>query len=402
MLENDIQDGMRPAKAEDLRHVTLDWEALVPVISHANRAIARFDGLLTHLPNPNLLMTPLTTREAVLSSKIEGTVVTVGEVLRFEAGDEPVLESKQLDIEEVVNYRAALTSARGELERRPFNLALLLKLHKTLLNSVRGYNKDPGRFRRLQNHIGRPGSRLDEAEFVPPAPEDLMAALYSWEKYYHDTEKDPLVQLASIHAQFEFLHPFLDGNGRIGRILIPIFLYEKGILSTPTFYMSEYLEEHRDAYIQHLRELGARPDGWTRWCDFFLEGMAIQADRNVAKAQAILELHARLRTQLLENNSASTLPLLDAMFAQPTFQAGSLLRYPGVPQRARLMQLLGQLVDQKVLKMLVVGRGPKPSVYSLEELVRLCDSKPPRKVIKNAPAPPLSIQLRSNLVASVP
>ena len=370
---------MRPAVPPHAAQLNLNWELLVPSLSEANRAIARFDGILTYLRNPELLMTPLTTREAVLSSKIEGTVVTVGEVLRFEAGDEPFQESKRLDIEEIRNYRTALNSARGALQHRPFCLNLVLHLHKILLTSVRGQNKAPGQFRRVQNHIGRPGSSIEEAEFVPPAPNVLMPALGDWEKYYHEKEKDALVQLAIIHAQFEFLHPFLDGNGRIGRILIPLFLYDKGILSGPTFYLSEYLEENRDLYIAHLRSLGKEPNSWTNWCVFFLNGLTIQADRNVLKVKSILDLYERLKKEMLQQtNSRSTIPLLDAMFAQPIFQAAFFLERR-VAQRASLMRQLSTLVDQNILQIIVRGTGRRPTVYSLHELVELCDSNPVKR-----------------------
>jgi Fic family protein len=372
---------MKPAIPHVLPLDEIEWEKLIPVIGRANRALARFDGILTHLRNPDLLKTPLTTREAVLSSKIEGTVVTVGEVLRFEAGDAPVQESKRLDIEEIFNYRMALRVAERELQNRPFSLNLVLKLHKVLLTSVRGSNKAPGSFRRFQNHIGRPGSTIEEAEFVPPTPEALRGALHNWETYYHDDEKDALVQLAIIHAQFEYLHPFLDGNGRIGRILIPLFLYDKKILSSPTFYLSEYLEEHRDEYIAHLRNLGRSRDAWTKWCLFFLEALTAQAESNAAKVKAVLDLYERLKEDFLAlSNSKHSVPLLDAMFRQPIFQAGSLLEKKGMPQRQMLMRLLGLLVDHGMLQMIVHGSGRRPSVYSLHELVKLCDSKPSRRV----------------------
>ena len=368
---------MKPAIPESLPLEWMDWGDLIPALSRANRALARFDGILAHLRNPDLLKAPLTTREAVLSSKIEGTVVTVGEVLRFEAGDAPQQESKRLDIEEIVNYRMALRTAERELHDRPFSLNLVLKLHKVLLTSVRGYDKAPGTFRRFQNHIGRPGSSIEQAEFVPPSPERLKESLSNWEKYYHSDEKDALVQLAIVHAQFEFLHPFLDGNGRIGRILIPLFLYNKQILSSPTFYLSEYLEEHRDEYIARLRDLGKTRESWVQWCLFFLEALAVQAERNVIKVRSVLDLYERLKMQMLElSNSKYSVPLLDAMFAQPIFQAGSLLSKKGMPQRQVLMRLLALLVEQKMLILLVEGRGRRPAVYSLHELVKLCDSKP--------------------------
>lgn len=371
---------MKPAIPISLPIQGIDWAELVPVLSRANRALARFDGILSHMRNPDLLRTPLMTREAVLSSKIEGTVVTVGEVLRFQAGDEPESESKRLDFAEVSNYRRALRQAQDELVKRPFCLNLVLKLHATLLDSVRGYNKGPGSFRTMQNHIGRPGSSIEQAEFVPPDPLTLQAALSNWESYYHADDKDALVQLAIVHAQFEFLHPFQDGNGRIGRILVPLFLYNKKILSTPTFYLSEYLEEHRPEYIYWLRCLDQSPASWTAWCKFFLEAIAVQAERNAEKVQKILLLYEKLKLHMVEStNSKFAVPLLDAMYEHPVFQAGSLLDFEGMPQRQFLMRMLGKLVDERILKVLQHGSGRRATLYSLHALVGLCDTTPTRR-----------------------
>ncbi len=368
---------MKPALPRTLPLDSLDWPGLMPAAGQANRALARYDGMLAHLPSPQLLRTPLMTREAVLSSRIEGTQATVGEVFRFEAGESPVAEFKKLDIEEIVNYRNALQAARRELKRRPFSLNLVLNLHKILLNSVRGHNKAPGEFRRVQNFIGRPGAPINEATFIPPGPELLMKGLYNWETYSHSEDNDLLVQLALLHAQFEFLHPFLDGNGRIGRILIPIFLFEKRVLASPTFYLSEFLEEHREEYLDRLAALSGGIEGWYRWCQFFLGGITLQAEWNTHRVRAILKLHEGLRDRLLASTSSrSVLPLLDALFARPVFQASTLLKLPGMPKRAQLLVLLDRLVQQDILRILTLGRGRRGTVYSLHQLVKLCESKP--------------------------
>lgn len=367
---------MKPAIAEKLPIKTLDWAALVPVLGEANRAVARFDGMMAHLRNPALLRTPLTTREAVLSSKIEGTVATISDVLRFEAGDAQESERKRLDIEEIVNYRNALRTAERELRTRPFSLNLVLKLHKVLLTSVRGHNKAPGAWRRSQNYLGRPGSTMAEATFVPPTPERMMTGLDNWERYYHAEEKDPLVQLALVHAQFEFLHPFLDGNGRIGRILIPLFLYDKKILSSPSFYLSEYFEEHREEYIERLGDLSNGGKAWDRWCSFFVQAVTVQADSNIRRVTAVLKLYERQKRRMLEMTSSRYgIPLLDVMFAQPVFKAGSLVRSPGMPQKPQLMKMLEKMVEARMLRVLVEGSGRRAAVYSLHELVQACESK---------------------------
>ena len=258
---------MKPFTPHKLPIVQLKWEPLIPLMGRANRALAEFSGVLYGLSNPDVLLAPLTTQEAVLSSKIEGTQATFGEVLEYEAGSEPEQPARREDIQEILNYRKAMRQAEDELKTRPFNLNLLLALHSTLLDSVRGQNKGRGRFRVEQNWIGAPGSTIETAQFVPPAPgEVLQQALYAWERYYHEDAPDPLVQLAVVHAQFEILHPFLDGNGRLGRILVPLFLHEKGILGSPVFYLSQYLEAHRDAYVERgpsgTRGMGGRLFSW--------------------------------------------------------------------------------------------------------------------------------------------
>ena len=241
---------------------------------------------------------------------------------------------------------------------------------------MRGHNRAPGEFRRVQNYIGRPGSTLAEASFVPPSPERLRSGLDNWERYYHTEENDALVQLALIHAQFEFLHPFLDGNGRIGRILIPLFLYDRRILSSPSFYLSEYLEEHRDEDVGRLEELKTGGAAWDRWCLFFVRAIAAQAENNVARITAVLKLYERLKTRMLAmTNSRYGVTLVDAMFRQPVFQAGALLKRPGMPQRPQMMKLLERMVEAKMLKLLAEGRGRRAAVYSRHELVRMCDGK---------------------------
>ena len=368
---------MQPAIPESLPIAHLDWELLIPAMGRANRAISEFSGLLRYLPDASLLMSPLAMREAVLSSRIEGTTATVTQVLRFEAGEEAAGEESRRDIEEVVNYRKTLRLAERELHKKPFCLNLLLTLHESLMTSVRGQNKAPGQFRRVQNYIGRHGAPIERAEFIPPSPPVMLSALGEWEKYYHHEDKDTIVQLAIIHAQFEFLHPFLDGNGRLGRILVPLFLFNKGILNTPTFYLSEYLDEHREEYVDRLRELSHSKEAWTRWCLFFLEAVTTQAQWNIDRVQRILHLQQKLRDRMFElTNSRFAIALLDAMFTQPIFQANALSSRKDMPSHVMVTRLLRKLVDDGTLKLLVTGSGRRPSVYSLHELVRLCESRP--------------------------
>lgn len=368
---------MEPFIPQELPIEEVAWEPLIPLIGKANWQLAEYNGVLTTLPNPELLLAPLTTQEAVLSSKIEGTQATLGEVLKFEAGEEPEEESRRQDIREIMNYRRALRQAEEELKSRPFNLNLLLQLHATLLDSVRGRDKARGRFRVEQNWIGVPGSRIEEAQFVPPAPgKPLLDALYNWENYYHLQRPDTLVQLAIIHAQFEILHPFLDGNGRLGRILIPIFLSERQLLSQPVFYMSAYLETNRERYVEHLRILGKVEGGWNRWVEFFLEGLIHQAQANVAKARQIHNLYEELKRQILDlTHSQYAVPLLDNMFEQPIFRSSQLDRRSNMPSKPMIMNMLGRLKKFGILKTVVEGRGPRAQTLALAKLVNLCEGK---------------------------
>ncbi len=366
---------MEPLTPEKLP-VALEWEPLIPLLGKANRALAQYDGVLYGLPNPEVLLSPLTTQEAVLSSRIEGTQATLGEVLKFEAGEEPTEESKRLDIQEIINYRRALKAAEQELKRRPFNLNLLLSLHSVLLDSVRGRNKGKGRFRKVQNWIGLPGAPLEQAQFVPPRPEVLPEFLDNWEKYYHLDRPDPLVQLAVIHGQFEILHPFLDGNGRLGRLIVPLFLFEKQILSRPMFYLSAYLEAYRDEYVQALRGLGQREHAWNHWAAFFLNALFEQARENSSKARKILDLYERLKDRVLSlTRSQFSVPLLDYIFQQPVFQASALDGRPHMPSRQQIATLLGRLRDAGILKVVRQGSGRRPQVLALAELVNLCEGR---------------------------
>jgi Fic family protein len=354
----------------------IEWEPLIPLIGRANRALAHYDGVLLGVPNPEVLLSPLTTEEAVLSSRIEGTQATLGEVYRFEAGEAPEKESRRQDIGEILNYRSAMHEAEKALLTRPFNLNLLLRLHDILLDSVRGQNKARGRFREDQNWIGSPGSPIEQAAFVPPAPGTLPALLDQWEKYYHAEQPDALVQLAVVHAQFEILHPFLDGNGRLGRILIPLFLHEKKILHRPMFYLSSWLEARRDAYIDHLRPLGVHPSAWNRWITFFLTGLEEQARANTDKARAILDLYARMKARVLSlTHSQYAVPLLDQMFVRPVFQANHLKFGSQPPTRGTVANLLRAMQNGGVVRVLSAGGGRRAAVYAFAELINLCEGK---------------------------
>jgi Fic family protein len=368
---------MLPAIPRDLPILSkADWHALIPALGRANRALAEYNGMLRRLPNTDLLLAPLRLQEAVLSSRIEGTLATMSEVLQFQAGELPEKESRRQDIEEILNYRAALDAAMDELKTRPFSLNLLLTLHRILLTSVRGHNKAPGEFRRQQNFVGSRIGGVETIRFVPPEWTTLDHSLSNWEKYYHSDE-DPLVRLALIHAQFEYLHPFLDGNGRIGRILIPIFLFEEGLLSQPTFYMSEYIEEHRDEYIDRLNDLGRVKNSWRNWVQFFLNAVEEQAKRNANTADAIMALYERLKQQFMDaTHSRYAVPLLDAAFQLQYFQAPQLRWNGDNPSKPTLMSMLQALERKKIIMEYRTGSGRRASIWWLPEVIQLIEKRP--------------------------
>lgn len=366
---------MNPIEPENLPPKDLDLLALIPLIGKANRAIATLEGLFYGIPNPNVLLSPITTQEAVLSSKIEGTQADFEDVLKFEAGESPAEPSRREDIHEIINYRKALRLSENLLKDRPFCLNTLLKLHEVLMDSVRGHNKARGRFRSIQNWIGKPNSPIEEATFVPPSPLILQDYLNRWEAYWHSEAPDALVQLALIHAQFEILHPFVDGNGRLGRMVIPLFLFEKKILSRPCFYLSAFFESRRDEYIARLRDLG-QPGSWTRWCAFFVGGVAVQADANTTKARAIQDLYERLKKQVLDlTHSQFAVPLLDFMFERPIFRGSDVTKLEHMPSPPMVAHLLRTLKENGILHTVREGAGRRPHVLALAELINLCEGR---------------------------
>lgn len=369
---------MKPAVPKKLPRTDIDWKGLVPALGAANRALAEYNGVLLGIPNPELLLSPLTTQEAVLSSRIEGTRATLAEVLRHEAGEQMEEERARLDIQEIVNYRRALWAAKAALRSRPFNLNLLLKLHSILLEGVRGRYGGRGRFRKVQNYIGPPGARVEKAYYVPPDPGRVMEYMDNWERYYHGEERDPLVQLALIHAQFEVIHPFIDGNGRLGRMLVPLFLAEKTLLAWPTFYISSFFEANRRDYYDSLRALDGA-ESWNRWIRFFLNALTEQSRQNTAKAQRILALRQRLAQQLLSlTRSKHAIPLLDRIFHQPIFEPSSLLPDKALPTKPAVMALLRKMREEGILEVLREASGRRSQILALAELVNLVEG---RKVI---------------------
>ncbi len=322
----------------------LDWPKLIPMIGPASAALARYDELLATIPGPDVLLAPLTTQEAVLSSRIEGTRATMGDVLGFEAGERTISPDRQADVREILNYRAAMAGAIADLADLPLCQRVVLSAHRVLLSGVRGTGKSPGAYRRVPNWIGPPGSSPENATYVPIGPDKLPTAMDAWERYLHATVPDRLVQLAILHAEFEALHPFLDGNGRLGRMLVPLFLWQHGLIRQPFFYISAYLEQRRNRYYESLLTVSLADD-WTGWCRFFLDAVKTQAEDNRSKAEAIFKLFEETTRWFSSvTRSRAAIDALRWLFANPIFSSSDFARM------TEFIQANGLAVDRDVTR----------------------------------------------------
>lgn len=364
---------MNPYVPDKLPIESLDFGRLIKLVGEANSELSRYDGLLQGIVNPSVLLSPLTTNEAVLSSKIEGTQATLDEVLEHEAGINSGGE-KEKDIQEIVNYREALISAEDVLTDYPVSLHIIREIHKILLNSVRGENKTPGEFRKDQNWIGKAGCSIENASFVPPSPMILTDSLREWEDYMKGDDVDVLIQLAVVHAQFELIHPFKDGNGRIGRLLIPLFLFSKKRLIRPMFYLSEYLENRREEYYQRLSDISGSRD-WNGWIEFFLKAIKIQAINNSLKVKRILLLYEEMKQKITETtHSQYSLQILDAIFDKPIFKTVDFMARTGITKQTGL-KLLKQIKDAGIIQELKPASGRRPAVLAFGELINIVEGK---------------------------
>ena len=364
---------MEPYIPDTLPLDNIDWTAHVSLIGMANAALARYDGILQGIVNPEILLSPLTTREAVLSSRIEGTQASLEDVLQYEADSNiTITPEKQADIQEIINYRIAMKTAVDEMQKRPLCINMVRDLHRILLTSTRGRDKEPGEIRRIQNYIAPPGTPIERATFVPPSPLILMDALSNWEAYFHSEEKDILVQLSILKAQFELIHPFRDGNGRIGRMLVPLILYRKKMISTPMFYISAYLERNRDEYYERLLAI-SRDGNWNEWISFFLRALVEQAEENSQKATHVLRLYDDMKHRVPEiTHSKYAISAIDTIFSRPIFSSVYFIEHSHIPKESA-HRMLKQLETAGIVEVLHVGSGRRPTTYIFPELIAISE-----------------------------
>ncbi|MDQ2707912.1 MAG: Fic family protein [Actinomycetota bacterium] len=333
------------------RELTLTPRAIM-LLSDADAALGRLAGAGRLLPDPHLLVNAYITREAVASSRIEGTQASVTEIFDAAVTGQPA----RGDIQEVRNYITALQHGLKRItEGFPISLRLIKEMHELLLTNVRGQERTPGEFRTSQNWISSPDNRPDTARFVPPTPHDMWRALDDWEKYLHDEEPrlPLLIRCALLHYQFETIHPFLDGNGRLGRLFIILYLVDRGRLPTPLLYISSYFEQHKENYydrLQYVRERGEID----AWLAFFLTAVAEQATDAVSRAEVLADLREKYRLALKGNRSRA-IEVVDLLFANPIMTVRLVQDRLGVSQPGA-GNLLRTLAELDVVR--EVGSGP--------------------------------------------
>ena len=356
----------------------MDWARLVPAIGRAHSAVAAYGAMLESIPNTDVLISPLAAQEAVYSNRIEGTQTTLTQVLTFQADERRPVDdpAAYADVLEVINYRVALETATRQMERLPLSLRLIRNAHRILMRGVRGQDKAPGEYRRIPNSvwIGPPGSTIERADFVPCPVEHLASAMDAWEKFIHADEPDPLVQLAIVHAEFESIHPFLDGNGRMGRLIVPLYMVAKGILHAPHFYVSGYLDQHRDEYYARLLAV-SRDDDWTGWSYFFLTAVAEQANVNLLRARKILAIYNDLKGRVVEEtHSQHSIRALDWIFENPIFRSSEFVKNAGipVPTASRILRVLR---NSGMLDTVREGRGRRSALLAFPELLRVAEGE---------------------------
>jgi Fic family protein len=349
----------------------LAWSAgLVAALSQADRAIGRLAGEGRRLPNPHLLIRPFVRREAVLSSRIEGTQATLGELLAAEAG--VAVERSPEDLREVANYVVALEHGVRRLGTLPLSLRLVRELHGKLMAGVRGNSATPGAFRRSQNWIGPAGCTLVDATFVPPPADRLMDCLGAWETFLHDDSLAPLAHAALAHSQFEAIHPFLDGNGRVGRLLITLLLVAKGVLPAPLLYLSAYFEVTRQEYYARLLAVTEKGQ-WEEWLHYFFRGVTGQAEDALGRIQRIDALLVRWREQLAGASSKLPWLALDRFTENPFWTVNGLAARLGVAfttaQRA-----IDQLESAGVV--VLATEAKRNRVYCARAILDILDEPP--------------------------
>lgn len=349
---------------------TLDYQRLFSAMGDAREALARYDQTLQALHNSDILLTSLRGQEAVVSSRMEGTISTVDEVFRYEADHEDNAPTDaHRDTVEVALYASALRRAQSSMkDGQSLSEFLIKSAHRHLLSYGRGADKDPGEYKKEQNYIG--DDRRREVSFTPISPEQLQPAMERLIKFANGDEFPPLLSIALSHVEFEALHPFNDGNGRIGRMIITLSLWSKGIIAEPHFYISAFLEEEKDQYIERMRQVSLNGD-WTGWCEFFLIALTEQAKRNLETAKAISQLYEDMKTVFRDTtNSQWAMTAQDYIFKNPVFRNSRFTGRSGIPTSTAI-RISRTLAEAGLLEELESASGQRAALYAFEPLIQL-------------------------------
>lgn len=350
----------------------LNYNDLINNIIKATAAIARYDQMLKNLHNNEILLAPLRSQEAVISSRIEGTISTIDEILQYEAdsadNDAEALNVRS-DVIETVLYQRALRNAQKAMkEGYPLSTSFIKQLHQQLLYLGRGATKSPGEFKKEQNYLADQVKKT--IQFVPASPEKLIDGLDNLFDYLQTSNDPVLIKTALMHLEFEALHPFKDGNGRIGRMLITLFLWNQGVISEPHFYISGFLEEHKDEYIDTMRSVSAN-DNWGQWCNFFLEAVEKQAIKNLQIAEQIKILYEEMKMRFAETLSSKySVQALDFIFTNPVFRNSKFTKSAGIPGPTAA-NFTRRLLEAGYLVTRQEAAGRRPALYSFEPLMKL-------------------------------
>lgn len=350
----------------------LDYGKIVNSLLKATDALARYDQMLKNLHNSEILLAPLRNQEAVISSRMEGTISTMDEILKFEADSENDSEGAKhvrSEVFETILYQRALLNAQKAMsDGYPLSQHLIRTLHQQLLSFGRGAQKSPGKYKIEQNYLA--DKIKQKVLFIPISPEKLNDGLEQLFSYINESKDPILVKAALMHLEFEALHPFQDGNGRIGRMLITLLLWSSGTISEPHFYVSGYLEEHKDEYIDTMRNVSENND-WEAWCVFFFNAIEKQAIRNLEIAESIKNLYEEMKHVFSDTLSSKwSVNALDYIFTNPIFRNNRFTSKSGIPgpTAARFTRML---LDKGLLSTIEESSGRRPALYAFEPLLKL-------------------------------
>lgn len=351
----------------------LKLEMILGSLLKATDALARYDQVLKSLHNSEFFLAPLRNQEAVISSRMEGTISTLDEILQYEADLDEMTEEDpekvRSEVFETVLYQRALISAQRSMQDGyPLSQHLVKSIHQQLLSFGRGAEKSPGQYKTEQNYLA--DKIKQKIEFIPISPEKLIDGMEDLFKYLNESNDAVLIRTALMHLEFEALHPFKDGNGRIGRMLITLYLWSTESISAPHFYISGYMEEHKDEYIDTMRKVSS--DGnWEDWCNFFFKAIEEQALKNIQIAESIKQLYEEMKSVFADTLSSKwSVNALDFIFANPIFRNNRFTSASGIPAptASRFTRLL---LDRNIIRMIKDASGRRPALYAFEPLLKL-------------------------------